>query len=210
MDDAGRVRRGHAVGDLHGEVEHLARPLDRRQRAAVEELHDQVVRPDVVQLADVRMIQRRDGARFALEAVAEFGGRLLDRDEAIEPRVARFVHLAHPAGTERARDFIRTESDTWCKAHRLYLNPSSIQMSNGQSANDVYSRVPSGLMLSPATSSAVVGKSTVTTTRSAPDATLIAKSRNGRPGADVSRRNMSTSRPSREKMGRARPNGATG
>jgi hypothetical protein len=35
-------------------------------------------------------------------------------------------------------------------------------MSNGQSANAVYSRLPSGLMLSPATSSAVVGKSTVT------------------------------------------------
>ena len=82
MHDAGRVGRGDAVGDLHGEVEQLAGPLDRRQRAAVEELHDQVVRPDVVQLADVRMIQCRDGAGFALEAVAELDGRLLDRRRA--------------------------------------------------------------------------------------------------------------------------------
>ena len=74
MDDAGGVRRGHAGGDLHGEIEDLADALDRRQRAPVEELHDQIIRPDVEQLADGRVIERGDGARFALEPIAERGG----------------------------------------------------------------------------------------------------------------------------------------
>ena len=109
MDDARGVRGRHTVGDLHGQFEQFARPLDRRQRAAVEELHDQVVRPDVVELADVRVIERRNGARFALEAVAEFGGRLLDGDEPVQPRVTRFVHRAHSASPERFEDVVRAE-----------------------------------------------------------------------------------------------------
>ena len=50
-------------------------------------------------------------------------------------------------------------------------------MSKGQSANDMYRRVPSGLRLRPATSSAVMGKSTVVSTRSDPDAMSVANSR---------------------------------
>ena len=43
-------------------------PVDR---LAFDVLHHQVVRADVVELADVGMIQGGDGAGFALEAFAE-------------------------------------------------------------------------------------------------------------------------------------------
>ena len=50
---------------------------------------------DVVDAADVRMVERRDGPRLALEACAQVGvasksaRQDLDRDGAIESRVAR-------------------------------------------------------------------------------------------------------------------------
>ena len=57
-------------------------------------------------------LKLRDRARFALEAFAQLGGGYdrgredFDGDGAIEPRVARFVHLAHAAGAERREDFV--------------------------------------------------------------------------------------------------------
>ena len=74
-----------------------------------------VVLADVVQRTDVGVLQPGDGARFALEALAEAGvprsvaRRDLDGDPAVEPGVARPVHLSHAAGAERRFDDIRTE-----------------------------------------------------------------------------------------------------
>ena len=65
--------------------------------------------PDIVQGADVRMIQGCDGARLALEALAErrittdMGGEDLDRNRSIEPRIARAIHLAHAPGANGRR-----------------------------------------------------------------------------------------------------------
>ena len=89
------------------------------ERLSVEILHDEevgaVVAPDVVQCADVRMIQRGHGARLALEALAglrvvgDVGGQNFDSNIAVEPRVARFVDLAHPAGPESRANRIRSQ-----------------------------------------------------------------------------------------------------
>ncbi len=63
------------------------------------------------------MIELRDRARFAVEAIAELriGGKLfgkdLDGDGAIEPRVARPIDFTHPAGPERGADLIGTEAN---------------------------------------------------------------------------------------------------
>jgi hypothetical protein len=43
------------------------------------------------------MIERRNRPRLAFETLRELGLRNLQRDNAIEPRVARLPHLAHPA-----------------------------------------------------------------------------------------------------------------
>ena len=69
-----------------------------------------------VDLGDVRMVQRGERPRLAREAGQLFRTRGkrrrqdLDRDVAIERRVARAVDLAHPARTERADDFVGTQA----------------------------------------------------------------------------------------------------
>ncbi len=67
------------------------------QWLALDVLYDQVIRTDVVQRADVRMIQRRNGPSFALEALAVRGFEDLDGDDAVEARIAR----------DRPRPFLR-------------------------------------------------------------------------------------------------------
>ena len=82
-----------------------------------------VLTADVVERADVRVVERGDRAGFALEPLAELrvAGEVrrqdLDRDGAIETRVARLVDLAHPARAERRHDFVRTESRTGGERH---------------------------------------------------------------------------------------------
>ena len=46
----------------------------------------------------------------------------LDRDGAIEPRVARFVDLAHAARAEGGEDFIRTESGAGAEGQTLTVD----------------------------------------------------------------------------------------
>jgi hypothetical protein len=67
---------------------------------------------------DIGMIERRRCARFLFEpldtlAVAgEFTRNNFDRDIAIEPRIARAIHLAHAAGANEADHFVRAKTDT--------------------------------------------------------------------------------------------------
>ena len=70
---------------------------------------------DVIERADVRMIEARDRSRFALEPLRNADSKHvrrenLDRDRAIEPRVARLVDLAHAARAERREDFVGAEA----------------------------------------------------------------------------------------------------
>ena len=98
------------------------------QRLALEQLRDDVrravSRADVEDREDVRMVERRGGARLLLEAAQpigigrERGGQDLDRDLASEPRVARAVDLAHAAGAERREDLVRTQLRT-CRKRQL-------------------------------------------------------------------------------------------
>ena len=121
MNDSFRVRRFECVGDLSGEIEqHIdverARANLVGQRFAFEQLHhDEVLRLvlfDREDRADVRMIQCRRGARFALKAekrrrvLREFSGKKLQRDMAAEFRVLCFVDNAHAAGAELRRDTV--------------------------------------------------------------------------------------------------------
>src|SRR5438093_9938830 len=61
------------------------------------------------------MIERGDRPRFGFEASAAIGafrnvGRQeLDRDRAIEPRIAALVDFAHPAHADERHDFVRSE-----------------------------------------------------------------------------------------------------
>jgi hypothetical protein len=70
------MRRVQPVQDLTGNGQRLLHrhwPLEWR---AFDKLHHQEIRPNIVELTDVRVIQRRDGPRLTFKPLAEFDLRL--------------------------------------------------------------------------------------------------------------------------------------
>ena len=132
MRDSVLVRRRETARDLERVLDRLA-ARDRTggeavaQRLAGEELRDRVddavVRAEVVDAEEIRVRERGDGLRLALEAREGGGvrrealGKDLDRDVAVEFRVARAVDLSHPARAERPEDFVRAEARTGQEGH---------------------------------------------------------------------------------------------
>ena len=70
-------------------------------------------------MTDVGVIQGRDCARFAGEALRELDVRDFDRGVAIEARVVGAIHLAHATFTDQRLDFVRTECVAWGESHRV-------------------------------------------------------------------------------------------
>src|SRR5205085_11292506 len=68
-----------------------------RDGLALHQFHHEVVRPDVVESADVGVIQRRNRTGLALEAGAELLMGELDGDGPAEARVDGAKDLAHAA-----------------------------------------------------------------------------------------------------------------
>src|SRR5262249_43820421 len=79
---------------------------------------------DAEDLRHVRMVERRERARLALEppralfVLGEGLGQDLDRDLAAELRVLRAVHLPHRARAERSEDRVVREGLAGCERHR--------------------------------------------------------------------------------------------
>ena len=90
-------------------------------------LHDQVrdavLGAHVVQHTNVRMVQRRDDAGFALKALLRFGivGKMswknLDGNGTVKACVSRAINLSHAAGAERRFDFIGAEFSARVEGH---------------------------------------------------------------------------------------------
>ena len=138
MHQAAAMRVIERVGQLDGDAQHVGHRQRAAQqplleRLALEILHheeaDRVALPagcgfaDVVELTDVRMVERGDGPRFALEPLAPIRvGRVrlrqhLDRHHAIEARVAGPVHLPHPALADEVQRFICAETNAVGQGH---------------------------------------------------------------------------------------------
>jgi hypothetical protein len=89
------------------------------ERLALDHLHDEIVdalvAADVVNGADVRVIERRHHARLALEPGAALlvgrphRGQDLQRDGAAQARIVRAVDVAHAAGADGRRDAVGAE-----------------------------------------------------------------------------------------------------
>src|SRR4029453_7022865 len=104
---------------------HLLQPVV--QRLALEILEHEVVGSvlvsDVVQDADVGMVQAGDGPGFALEALAQVLivgqvlGEDLDRDRAGETGVLRAVYLAHAPGPQWSEDLVGAETGARGEGH---------------------------------------------------------------------------------------------
>ncbi len=138
MHHAAAMRFVQRVRNLRAQFQHLFQRQGAlletlRQRLALDALHHQIVdsvlMTDVVQHADVWMIQAGDGFCFALEPLLVYRirrklrGQNLDGNAALQPRITRTVHLAHSARTQRREDFVGPEFGARSKRHtwpRLY------------------------------------------------------------------------------------------
>ncbi len=112
MNDAFGMGRLQRIGNVHGVLHGI---LDRRRHAwrpPFDVLHDKIIRPDIVERADVRMIQSGDGAGLALETFSELRGGSFDGYVAAEAAVTCTIHLAHASRADRGKDFVRTELGT--------------------------------------------------------------------------------------------------
>ena len=97
------------------------------ERLAVEQLHHEVVHAvlvaDVVNGADVRVVQRGDGAGLALEPAPairvcrDLARQHLDGDAAPQPIVVGTIDLAHAAFAERGDDLIGAEPGAGFERH---------------------------------------------------------------------------------------------
>jgi hypothetical protein len=140
MNDPRTVRAIERIRDLATEPEHVGRgqraagqPLG--QRFALDQLHDQIVdvpiTADVVEGADVGVVEARRHARLALETrthiglLGELGGQDLDRHVTAEPGVPRPVDLAHPPRAERGDDLVRAETGASSELHPNILHQAA-------------------------------------------------------------------------------------
>jgi hypothetical protein len=64
---------------------------------------------DIVDLADVGMIQRGDSSGFTLEPLAELRAGNFDRDVPIQTRVLGAIHFCHAARANKRKDFVRAK-----------------------------------------------------------------------------------------------------
>src|SRR5262245_28403889 len=121
MDDSLRVRRSQRVRDLHPDLEDVLKPKrpalnSRLQSLAIEIFHDNerpaVVFADVVDRTNLRMIERRRGARLDPES---FDRLLVSRpflrekllgDWPAQPHVLGLVDDAHSSGAQLLEDFV--------------------------------------------------------------------------------------------------------
>ncbi len=132
MHDPLTVGSRQRVSHLHDDLERLGRgqplPLEPgRQRLPLDVLHDDeasvTVGADLVDGADVGMIERGGGARLAQERLAGLvvvqspRGEQLDRDRAIQVEVVGQIDLAHAADAQTTPDPI--VGNNFFRLHRV-------------------------------------------------------------------------------------------
>jgi hypothetical protein len=125
VNDAGGVSPGEPGAHLGHQPElfrdaHLGATLDLFfERLPLDVLHHDerrvLERAVVVDVNDVGVTERRERARFAIEAIADVArveGRVqqLDHDHAGRVRIAREIDARHPAPGDQGLDFIAADS----------------------------------------------------------------------------------------------------
>jgi hypothetical protein len=167
MNDPGAVGGGERVGQRNRGVEqdgHLQRALPQTlfERIALEELHDDerlLLRgfADVINRADVGMVQRGDRPGFALKTLAcqvgagEPRRQHLDGDLAVEAGVAGAVDLAHPTFAKLGKDLVWTD--------RLPDHKQGLSMATVETTSDGSRRVPADRAMSTAEAASLTANS---------------------------------------------------
>jgi len=86
----------HNITGYFCDVEEFPLRIHWRDRRPLDELHYEVVRPDIVKLADIRMIERRHRPRFTLKTFRKSFFAQLEGNGAVQARVASLAHLSMP------------------------------------------------------------------------------------------------------------------
>jgi hypothetical protein len=111
------VRGIESVANLRG----ILKSLIHRQWAfkwrALDVFHYQIIGTNIVELADVWMIQRTDGLGFSFESFGELFLRNLDRDIATDAGITRLPCLSHAAFPNKRDAFIWAEFVAWRERH---------------------------------------------------------------------------------------------
>ena len=108
------VERG---ANLHRIFQGLIERQRAFKRRALDVLHRQIIRPDIMERADIGMIQRADGFGFSLKALAEFLLGEFHRDDAVEAGVAGLPDLAHTSAAYGLNEQVWSELVAWLKRH---------------------------------------------------------------------------------------------
>ncbi len=122
MNDLFGVRSFTRCYDLRGEPQGLRRSkslwvFTGNNRRSVNVLHDYIIRADIVNLADVGMIQRGDGFGFTFQSVAELRTGNFDCDVPIQTRVSGAIHFSHTSRANGSEDFVRARFIAGRKLH---------------------------------------------------------------------------------------------
>ena len=117
VGDALPVRGIERIANLRRILQRLIERQGPFQRCALDVLHHEVIWPDVIKRADVRMIERRNCLGLALEALGKLGTGCLDRDKPVKACVAALVYLSHATCPDRREDFVRAEGGTGSQIH---------------------------------------------------------------------------------------------
>jgi hypothetical protein len=80
-------------------------------------LHHQIVRPNIVQMADIWMIQRSDCLGFALKALRKLRGGNFDRNIAIQAWIARPIYLTHATCADKRKDLVGPQASSGRQRH---------------------------------------------------------------------------------------------
>ena len=104
VKNAAFVRRLQRVGNLARQTHRLVRNDRTAQRFPVEIFENEVVGSDIVDLANMWMVDRGNRARFALKLARIVSNQPLDRDRAIQASIVRLVDLAHTSRADERLD----------------------------------------------------------------------------------------------------------
>jgi len=97
VHDALAVCGIESCGDLNRQPNGFLGRMGASNGCALDVLQYQVVRTDVVDLTDVGMIQRSDGAGLLLKTSVVLALQPFDRNNAVQAGVAGLPHLTHAA-----------------------------------------------------------------------------------------------------------------
>jgi hypothetical protein len=118
MDEILLVRRLDTVDQLLNDREGIVEFEGALEIVTFDVLHDEIVRTDVIEVADVGMVQRRNRSCFTGEALGELSVGNLDRHIATEAVVMRSIDFSHATFADKGEDFIRAEFVAGRERHR--------------------------------------------------------------------------------------------